>query len=107
MKKYLLMALAAFALATALPSCAREKGGTIVVVNDYQIAVGELKAPTPIKVSVKKGLVAGTPDTDIKAGETLTFSFDEDGTYAVGALIPVFAQTVYLSGGDTKTVTVK
>jgi hypothetical protein len=104
----------AFLLVTV--SCGEDeiikKGGSIAVTNglggsniktnvmvvkgiDYQAAITEL---------------SNGGGTEILAGATETFKFDEDGAYTVVASPPIpipFTETVYLTLGAAKKVTIK
>ena len=82
-------------------SCEIKTGGTIEVKNGHTsaavIMVGKfLTAPDPAGVEA------------VKPGETIKFSFNDDGVYTVYSFFTVVPKmdTVTLLGGDTKKITV-
>jgi len=60
----------------------------------------------PIKVTVGKALSKGE-EKEIAYGKSATWTFTEDGLYTVTSIVPPKVESVNLSGGNTKTVTIR
>ncbi|MDR2576387.1 MAG: hypothetical protein LBC52_08105 [Treponema sp.] len=102
MKKYAIAIIGLVFAALVFGSC-KETGGTIVVKNGSSdamlVAVGEI-----------------LPNLDnaftLASGESKSFSFDKDALYTIGYLavgssgVSMKTKTQYLSGGETKPVTI-
>jgi len=108
----LIVVILAVAAVFLLASC-DEKGGTIEVTNSYNDPTGMVSGNV---ITIVKGADIGTALSDVangkgtqmKKGETKSFTFDEDGTYTVVALLPLgFMSPVILLGGNTAKVTIK
>ena len=104
MKKYVVIGLVLAALVFA--ACKDgEKGGTIVIVNEYHPVGG---VATAVEINITSILPPVTKFETIPAGGKSEFSFDKDGTYTIlsapGTPSP---STAPLSGGNTVTVTIR
>lgn len=98
-----------FIAALALTSCG-EKGGEIIVTNEYKLA----SVGTPVQVIIFKGVEFSvekvkTEGEWIPYNQTKTYTFDENNTYTVVAVppFPFFTEVVVLLGGNSKKVTIK
>ena len=112
-------------LATAfiLSSCG-PKGGTIEIKNEavYSLFGGTATITGPLKVTITCLVPPVSKSGEIPENGSKTFTFDEDGTYTIaldiisGDALTIAAGTfgikpnpasVTLSGGNSKTVTLK
>ena len=102
MKKYVIIGLVLAAL--ALGSCGGQKGGTIVIKNEYKLAGSAALATVTITSVIPPVFKVET----IPAGETKEITLEEDGTYKLEAVpATVSPSSVTLKGNNTVTVTVK
>jgi len=103
MKKYAVIGLVLAAL--ALGSCKDgEKGGTIVIVNNYK----ELGVAMLVTVNISSVLPFVFKTETIPAGETKEVPLDKDGTYKITTVLAkANPSSVTLSGGNTVRVTLE
>jgi len=103
MKKYAIAIIGLVFASLVLGSCDIKTGGTIVVKNGFS---------TPMLIAVGKWLPNIEEATTVDVGAEKSFSFDDDGLYSIGYATvgtkgtAVNVKTEYLSGGETKRVTI-
>jgi len=103
MKKYVIAIIGLVLAALVFGSCGEIKtGGTIVVTNGSNVKM---------LIAVGKLVPSISDATEIADGASKSFSFDKDGLYTIvyiasGSTDPLKSKTEYLSGGETKNVTV-
>ena len=102
MKKYAIAIIGLIFASLVLGSCDIKTGGTIVVVNGYN---------SPMVFAVGKIFPSLDNLEAVEAGGSKSFSFDDDGLYtvayaAVSDKLNIKSKTEYLSGGETKRVTI-
>ena len=104
MKKYTIVIIGLVVTALVLGSCDVKFGGTFEITNGYS-------APMLIAVGIAIPSLDGVEA--VEAGKTKRFSFKDDGLYTI-AYLPVStsgggiqSKMEYLSGGETKKITIK
>ena len=102
MKKLAIAIIGLVFAALVFGACEIKTGGTIEVTNGHTSAA-IIMADKSLTVPNTDGMEA------VKAGETIRFTFNDDGIYTVYSFFTVIpkSDTVSLFGGETKRITVK
>jgi len=102
MKKFTIAIIVLVFAALVFGACDLQKGGTIEVTNGHTSAA-IIMADKSLTVPETDGMEA------VKPGETIRFTFNDDGIYTVYSFFTIIpkSDTVSLFGGETKSITVK